>query len=198
MHEALANCHQISTIQRQDAMAAALQWRPPFYRRSVWEFHCFFVPPSISPFSLFPLPLTFLLYLCQKRASFFWSLQGSASSCFEGVPTQHGPPAWGEWRRGWPQTVIKPIQMQSVTCYILASVTPGRETSVKKGHRHRLCYRCHGKIVALASRVARQKQMSQSVVRTPAITITHKFRCLWVLNTILLAVCRMAVVVYEG
>lgn len=140
-----------------------MRWRQR-YRRSVCEFHCFFVPPSISLFSLFPFPLTFLLYLCQKKKQkknlfgAFRALPAPVLKVFlHNMARQRG----GEWRHVWPQTVIKPIQMQSVTCYILASVTPGKETSVKRGHRHRLWHRCHGKLVALANRVDRRRQRSQ-------------------------------------
>lgn len=143
-------------------MAAALQWRPPFYKRSVGEFYCFFMLPSLSPFHCFLCPSHSYCTFVKKPFFFFsWSLQGSASSCFEGVPTQHGPPAWGEWRHGWPQTVIKQIQMQSVTRYIRASVTPAQETCVKKVHRHRLYYRCHGTAVAL-NRSANERRIRGS------------------------------------
>lgn len=53
-------------------MAAALQWRPPFYKRSVGEFYCFFYAAFSLTLSLFPLPLTFLLYLCQKAFFLFF------------------------------------------------------------------------------------------------------------------------------
>lgn len=57
-------------------MAAALQWRPPFYKRSVGEFYCFFMLPSLSPFHCFLCPshsyCTFV-----KKPFFFFFLEPS-------------------------------------------------------------------------------------------------------------------------
>lgn len=52
-------------------MAAALQWRPPFYKGSVGEFYCFFVLPSLSPFQCFLCPSHYYCTFVKKPFFFF-------------------------------------------------------------------------------------------------------------------------------
>lgn len=86
----------------------------------------------LSP-PLHPHPSTFLLYLFffllpLSNTLCFWKPSKSCLRLFWRSYAQCGTLAWGEWRHGWPQTVIEPIHMRSVTHYLVTSMTPAKET----------------------------------------------------------------------
>lgn len=88
---------------------------------------CLLLSPPL-PSTLHFLTVPFFLLLPLSNTLCFWKPSKSCLRLFWRSYAHCGTPAWGEWRHGWPQTVIEPIHMRSVTHYLLTSMTLGKET----------------------------------------------------------------------
>lgn len=161
-------------------MAAALQWRPPFYTRSVGEFYCFFMLPSLSPFHCFLCPSHSYCTFVKKPFFFFLEPSGLCQLLF-----------WRCSYTTWPARVGAMETWLTPNCHKTNTdaISNSLHSSISDPSSGNY-YCTTGVTGRLLLRTGRQMNEG-SAVRIPAETV-HMFKCPWALNSILLAVLCMA------